>query len=1062
MKKKPSLLLLSAVAGAGIISTAEPLCAQDIPLVGPKLRAPENTVTVPTTRPADRLPLTGDVEVVVQLTKPSLASRQADAILGGAALSGDAQRNYLNELNGDQAGLLGSLNGLGARRLALLRKGLNAIVVTVDAKRIPDIAKLPGVHSVRVARNYQLDLSETVPYIGAAAVQAAGITGAGVRVAVLDSGIDYTHKNLGGPGTAAAYAAAYGTGPGDPKNQTLDGLFPTAKVIGGTDFVGEVWPNGPLQIDPDPIDYEGHGTHVADIIAGQSLDGTHVGVAPGAKLYAVKVCSAVSSSCSGIALLNGIDYALDPNGDGDISDHVDVVNMSLGSSYGQIEDDLSEASANAVRLGVTVVASAGNSADRPYIVGSPSSTPELISVAQTTVPSDKAYALVVNNGSAAGTYRNTATVPFPDSLPVGTVTAPVLYVGRGCPAAGATPADPLPAGVTEADVAGKIVLIDRGSCSISLKIDRFADLGAKGALIANNVSGDPPSFSFGGPDTYNGVPTLVLENTLAFGANSPLRQALTAAAANGTTVSATISDANVTPLVGSMVSSSSRGPSISFQAIKPDIGAPGASVSAIAGSGTGQEAFGGTSGAAPMVAGSAALLKQAFPDASPLVVKSRLMNNAYRDVKINPATQPGVLAPITRIGAGEVRVNNAVNAGALAYVLGAPDAPSLSFGFDRLSGPRTYTKTVRVRNLRPATRTFNVSSAFRYADDTASGAVAVNVPGTVTVPGNSTADFIVTLTVDAAKLPNWTLNGGARGGDGFRLQGVEFDGFVQVAEGADNLALPFHILPHKAAGTRAASSSVTLTGGTGSVAVTNTPAATDGGVDVFNLLGTSPRVPTSTLPKPGGNFAIVDYQSVGARVVNFGTAGAPDYGLQFAVTSYDSRAHPAYPAEYDVYLDLNGDGTDDYRVYNSEQTGFGATGVTLVNVQNLNTTTAFQDFYLDADLDSANAILSVRFARLGLAGNAIPATPIRLTFRAYDNYFTGDLTDSIGPVTYTPALPKYAFSLSANPVPVGGSATLTINAVPGGATASPSQTGALLLYRDARAKAESQAINVSP
>src|SRR5207302_7017617 len=114
----------------------------------------------------------------------------------------------------------------------------------------------------------------------------------------------------------------------------------------------------------------GHGTHVAAIIAGDDA-GSHQGVAPGASLYAVKVCSAVSSACSGVALLQGIEFALDPNGDGDISDAVDVINMSLGSAYGQIQDDLTEASQVAAELGVVVVAAAGNDADKPYIVSSP-------------------------------------------------------------------------------------------------------------------------------------------------------------------------------------------------------------------------------------------------------------------------------------------------------------------------------------------------------------------------------------------------------------------------------------------------------------------------------------------------------------------------------------------------------------------------------------------------------------------------------------------------------------------------------------------------------------------
>ena len=82
-----------------------------------------------------------------------------------------------------------------------------------------------------------------------------------------------------------------------------------------------------------------------------------------------------------------MDFALDPNGDGDTADAVDIINMSLGSDYGQIEDDLTLASTNAVKLGVIVVTAAGNGSNKPYVVGSPSIAPGVISVAQTQVPS---------------------------------------------------------------------------------------------------------------------------------------------------------------------------------------------------------------------------------------------------------------------------------------------------------------------------------------------------------------------------------------------------------------------------------------------------------------------------------------------------------------------------------------------------------------------------------------------------------------------------------------------------------------------------------------------------
>lgn len=137
--------------------------------------------------------------------------------------------------------------------------------------------------------------------------------------------------------------------------------------------------------DPDPLDdgpQAGHGTHVADIIGGVG------GVAPGVDLYSVKVCSSVSNSCSGIALIQGMEFAVDPNGDANTSDRVDVINMSLGSQYGQpFDDDLSAAVNQATLLGVLTVASAGNGGDKPYVNGTPAAAASALSVAQTSVPS---------------------------------------------------------------------------------------------------------------------------------------------------------------------------------------------------------------------------------------------------------------------------------------------------------------------------------------------------------------------------------------------------------------------------------------------------------------------------------------------------------------------------------------------------------------------------------------------------------------------------------------------------------------------------------------------------
>src|SRR5262249_46888019 len=133
-----------------------------------------------------------------------------------------------------------------------------------------------------------------------------------------------------------------------------------------------------------------------------------------------------------------MEFAVDPNGDGDLSDAVDVINMSLGSNYGMVEDDLTLASENAVRLGVVVATAAGNAADKPYIVSSPSIGQGVISVAQTQVPSAKFFPLKVNSpASIANTYNNTNTVDWAPI--VAGFTGDVAYVGRGCPAGSITP-----------------------------------------------------------------------------------------------------------------------------------------------------------------------------------------------------------------------------------------------------------------------------------------------------------------------------------------------------------------------------------------------------------------------------------------------------------------------------------------------------------------------------------------------------------------------------------------------------------------------------------------------
>ena len=152
------------------------------------------------------------------------------------------------------------------------------------------------------------------------------VTGRGVTVAVLDTGVDYTHADLGG---------CFGPG---------------CKVAGGYDFV-----NG----DGNPLDDNGHGTHVAAIAAG---NGTYKGVAPDATVLAYKVMDA-SANGTAAWVIAGLERAIDPDGDGDTRDAADVVNVSLGCTDPGLctpDDDLSRAVDRAVSAGTVVVAAVGN------------------------------------------------------------------------------------------------------------------------------------------------------------------------------------------------------------------------------------------------------------------------------------------------------------------------------------------------------------------------------------------------------------------------------------------------------------------------------------------------------------------------------------------------------------------------------------------------------------------------------------------------------------------------------------------------------------------------------
>jgi len=855
-----------------------------------------------------------------------------------------------------------------ARVLGQVQMVLNAVFVEVDAAALPTLAQDRDV--VRVARvsNYEMDLSETVPYIGASYVHTAGIDGSGIRVAVLDSGIDYTHANLGGGGTPADYNAAYAD------FTARDGLFPTAKVVEGYDFVGEIWPFGFLAPDEDPIDFDGHGSHVADIIGGGG------GVAPGVELYAVKVCSAVSTSCSGVAMIYGMEFAVDPNGDGDPSDAVDVINMSIGSLYGQpFDDDLSAAVDNATALGVLTVASAGNSADKPYVNGTPGAAATALSVAQTQVPS-AALQLIDVDGTGYPAVFQSWSAPL-----TSVISDSVQYAdGAGGNLNGCAP---FAAGSLE----DLIVLVDRGVCNFTLKIKNIGDAGGSAGIIGLVAPGAPFDGGDGGDPVD--IPGYMISQ-----ADSAAIKAQIGGPGIGT-----LDPNSVLPLVGQLVGSSSRGPQHEDTTlIKPELGAPGASVSAIVGTGTGEGPFGGTSGAAPMVTGSAALLLQASPGLSPLEAKATLMNNGETNIDTDRFTG---LAPITRIGGGEVRADRAVGAPAAAWD-DAGTAGALSFGFVDV-GKETVNlhKTVRVRNYSDEDVQYTIIPTFRFADDAARGAVSVRAPSKVKVKAGKDATFPVKLTVKGAMLEGNFMNSGSGGADPGALTNNEYDGYLFLDDGMHPIHLAWHVLPRQAANV-VGRSLLNFKDGVDVVHLTNTQVGTAQN-DAYSLLAVSPDQAEGG---PGEQSPNPDIRAVGINTFPVPAgfcSGQPSFLWAFAINTWERQEH-LVPVSHNVYLDTNQDGTDDFLVFNFDLSFSSSIsdGRQVTWAQDLTTGDASAFFFTEHSMNTGNTVLLICAEQVGLTGTDMLATNVDMDVEAWDWYYGGP-GDWVTGLTVTPLGEQY-------------------------------------------------------
>ena len=638
-----------------------------------------------------------------------------------------------------------------ARPLFEVQRLLNGVAIRLPRHRLLDLRRLPEVRRARILSPKALTNSTTVPFLGVPPVwQNLGWTGNGIRVGVIDTGVDYLHTGFGGSGAAGDYAANDTTTLGD-------GFFPTAKVVGGWDFVGDAYDassDDPAQFtpmpDPDPMDCEGHGSHVAGTLAafGVNGDGTTYndgyavpidfdaltigpGVAPEASIYALRVfgCSGTSN-----VIEAALEWAVDPNGDGDFSDHLDVVNLSLASRFGAADDPTAEAADFAAQVGVVVVASAGNDGDVAFINGSPATADTAISVAAIWDGDDTFPAL--------GLRIDAPTLPATTHQVGGANFGPA--VGDPGITAEAVIAEPIEACsplTNGGAVAGKIAMVMRNDgCTFVTQTRNAQQAGAVATVIVNDRPELQGVFNDGTGGDITIPPVLVRQV-----AGQTVLDALSTDPVELEIVRISLADMQAL--------FSSRGPRRGDGAVKPDLAAPGVVVTSVGlgngiSGGTGSSLKSGTSMAAPHVAGLAALVRQARPQWLPHEIKAALMNTA-RDVSFDPESTPPRVGP-QRMGSGRVQGGPALATELLAFDHQEPDRIGVTFGPVEAVGTTVESRWVRV--VHHGATAVTVQAAIDSVADVPGVQIEVSDPPSFSVPAGGEFLLRLSLTVEPADL----------------------------------------------------------------------------------------------------------------------------------------------------------------------------------------------------------------------------------------------------------------------------------------------------------------------
>lgn len=642
---------------------------------------------------------------------------------------------------------------------------LNGVAVSLNGAAIGKLRENADVLVVEYNALYRPTMSESYKLIDAvdAWTAAGGRTeaGRGVKVGIIDSGIDSSHPFFDETGFTSpdgfpkcdAQDSASGRADSDCK-------YVTEKVIVAKVFNNKLNQSG---FDANPTPGVGdHGTHVSGTVAGvvgktAVVNGVQIddmsGIAPAAWLGNYNVFPGTVENARSEDILNAVEAA--------VLDGMDVLNLSLGGGYHGNNDLLAKGLDTAVAAGVVVVTSAGNEGPGPFTIGSPGRARDIITVGASTNQHFVGQPVSWITGPDGSTTTVGAAVgDFPAltgstfELVVALKDGALDDACLGLPAASGT--------------SPQAVLVTRGTCSFSTKVRAAKAAGYDAVLVRNNVAGDPTAMGTDGLGNDD-LPAVMLSRA----DGDDLRTTAPSHVSATATFSEFLTD-NGDILAGF----SSQGPTLIDYAIKPDLTSVGVNVlSSVAGGGAaGNWAFfSGTSMSSPHVTGSAAVLLGLYPAWTPAQVKSALVNTAER-VVTDASTGLATVGPMAQ-GAGRENLGLASS----ATVSFTP--VSASFGRISASNNRPTSTTITISNTSLSPVTFDLSAKKFTPAPGRLGSVynggnddevdeRISFPSTVTVGAGGTTTL--TISVNAG-LPNGTVvQGWLEASGGGRTYGIAY------------------------------------------------------------------------------------------------------------------------------------------------------------------------------------------------------------------------------------------------------------------------------------------------